>query len=249
MGESFKDKTLGRDVIYCLLNETVIEGDGSTTKVLAGHLFAKIKVADTSSAIGTGTLYANIKLGKATMAQADITLASGDKVVDLGDPFELNSTGEMKYLVGFARSKSINYSKSTVDMTVDKDEFTDQRSDGLVAISGDINGYKLNCNESTSATFKLENMFIDIVVQNGTTTEGSTYEKSTPIVVLALIWQKTINAGGLVEIDVVPAQITSMGDSADYGSATTRNMSWTGCAKSEKGVIPTKCHVTTKAST
>ena len=244
MSEAFKKKTVGRDVISLLMDDTLIVGDG-TLKIEKGHFFAKTKCADSGSVFGTGTKYENIKMRMVAEATEDLTLAVGDEAVDLGNPFEKNADDSWKRLLGYGRSKSVSKSKTTVDMTVDEDEYTDQQSDGLVSLSGSINGYKLNCPDDTSATAKLMSEFMGVVDQTSDDeSEWSSKETTTPILTIAILYQKSINIGEKCEIEIIPCTFTSSEVSADYGSATSINFSWTGNAQSSNGVLP--CTVMTK---
>lgn len=227
------NKSTGRDVWALLFDETTeLVGDGSTVKTTKGHLYAITAIASTSSALPSGLVK-----GQTFYSQSAITLGSGDKVIDLGSPFDDD------LLIGYARSKDITRSKNVVNVTVDADEFDDNRVDPIVAVSGNINGYKVNNLPATSASRKIDAMFGDQVIEaaDGTVT---TMDKNDKICLMGLVYIKELRANNEFEIDIVPCIFTSNGDSTDYGSATSKSVAFTGCAESEKGVKPCTLSVT-----
>lgn len=225
-------KSSGREVWAMLLDEsTVIVGDGSTTTLAAGHLYAIKSKKSAGSALPAGLGEGDVLFGQTGVT---VTLAVGDDVYDLGDPFDTSK------LIGFARSKDITRTKNTIDMTVDGDignGVVDQRIDPLVSVSGNINGLKVNGLPATAASRKIDAMFAKQIIQaaDGTFT---TLDKSDAIVIVALVYINKLRADNSVDIDIVPCVFTSNGDSTDYGSATSKSTAFTGVAKSQNGILP-----------
>lgn len=219
-----KDKSGGRDVIVSLITESAALTTGSTVK---GGYYAVKTVATSSSALPSG-----LEPGMVFCSQTAITLASGDSVIPLSDPW---SSANM---IGFANSKDLSQTKTTFDCTTDADEDSDQRSDGIVARSGNINGIKLNNDEGTSASYKLAAQFIDTVRQTADSIDVESH--STPIVLLAFVYTKTKVSGNMHEVVFLPAMLSSDGESSSYGAATTRQMAYVGCAATDAGTKPTR---------
>lgn len=220
-------KSTGREVWAMLLDDSVvITGDGSTTLATKGHLYGVVAV-DGSTSIPNG-----IGAGDCFFAVSAITFKAGDKVIDLGDIFATTN------LIGYARSKDITRTKSTVDMTVDGDlsDVGDIRVDPIVAVSGNINGYKVNGLPATDASRKIDAKFVKQIIEAN---DGSvtTLDKNDDASLIALIYIKTLRDNE-VDVDIVPCHFTSNGDSTDYGSATSKSVAFTGCASSENGIIP-----------
>ena len=224
-------KSSGREVWAMLLDEsTVIVGDGTKT-LAAGHLYAIKSKASSSSGLPAGLGEGDVLFGQNGVS---VTLAVGDDVYDLVDPFDTDK------LIGFARSKDITRTKNTIDMTVDGDignGVVDQRIDPLVSVSGNINGLKVNGLPATAASRKIDAMFAKQIIQaaDGTFT---TLDKSDEIVIVALVYINKLRADNSVDIDIVPCVFTSNGDSTDYGSATSKSTAFTGVATSENGILP-----------
>lgn len=224
-------KSSGREVWAMLLDEsTVIVGDGTKT-LTAGHLYAIKSKASSASGLPAGLGEGDVLFGQNAVT---VTLAVGDDVYDLGDPFDTDK------LIGFARSKDITRTKNTIDMTVDGDignGVVDQRIDPLVSVSGNINGLKVNGLPATAASRKIDAMFAKQIIQaeDGTFT---TLDKSDDIVIVALVYINKLRADNSVDIDIVPCVFTSNGDSTDYGSATSKSTAFTGVAKSQNGILP-----------
>ena len=230
-------KSTGREVWAMLLDDsTVINTAGALTK---NHLYAIKAKASSGSGLPSGldegdTFY---EVEKTTQT----TLVSGDSVIDLGDPFDKTK------LIGFARSKDISRTKNTVDVTVDADEDSDVRIDPLVAVSGNINGYKINGTPATDAGRKIDAMFVKQIIEaaDGTVT---TIEKSDKTALIALIYIKNLRSDNSVELVIQPCVFTSNGDSTDYGSPTSKSTAFTGNALSENGVKPCVLSVTLPAA-
>ncbi len=220
-------KSTGREVWAMLLDETT---EVTTGNLSANHLYGIKAKASSDSGLPSGLEVGDVLFGQTGVT---VTLASGDIVIDLGDPFDEDK------LIGFARSKDITRTKNTVDMTCDGDlsDYGDVRIDPIVAVSGSINGYKVNGLGATTASRKIDAMFSKQIIQasDGTFT---TVEKSDEIALIALIYIKDLRADNSVDIDIVPCVFTSNGDSTDYGSATSKSTAFTGCASSAKGILP-----------
>ena len=221
-------KSTGREVWAMLLDDSVtLVGDGSTVKTVANHLYCIVAIATGSSVLPTG-----LGVGDCFFSMSALTLAEGDKVIELGDIFDTDK------LIGYARSKDISRTKSTVDMTVDGDlsDTGDIRVDPIVSVSGNINGYKVNGLPATSASRKIDAKFAKQIIEadDGTVT---TMEKNDDVSLIALIYIKTLR-DNQCDVDIVPCHFTSNGDSTDYGSATSKSVAFTGCASSDNGVLP-----------
>ena len=220
-------KSVGREVWAMLLDDSSVVSTGT---LVANHLYAiKTRAASDSG------LPAGLEVGDAFFGQngVTITLATGDSVIDLGSPFDTEK------LIGFARAKDISRTKSTVDMSVDGDlsDTGDVRVDPIVAVSGNINGLKVNGLAPTTASRKIDSMFVKQIVQaaDGTVT---TIKKTDTPVLIAFVYIKTLRADNSVDVDLVPCVFTTNGDSTDYGSATAKTTAFTGCAASPNGVLP-----------
>lgn len=220
-------KSTGREVWAMLLDETT---EVTTGKLSANHLYGIKAKASSGSGLPSGLEVGDVLFGQNGI---DVTLVTGDIVIDLGDPFNEDN------LIGFARSKDITRTKNTVDMTVDGDlsDYGDVRIDPIVSVSGSINGYKVNGLDATTASRKIDAMFAKQIIQasDGTVT---TVEKSDEIALIALIYIKDLRSDNSVDIDIVPCVFTSNGDSTDYGSATSKSTAFTGCASTPKGILP-----------
>ena len=226
-------KSTGREVWAMLLDDsTILIGDGSTVKTVANHLYCIVAVG-TSSVLPSG-----LDAGDCFFSMSALTLASGDKVIELGDIFDTDK------LIGYARSKDISRTKSTVDMTVDGDlsDIGDVRVDPIVSVSGNINGYKVNGLPVTSASRKIDAKFGKQIIEanDGTVT---TLDKNDDTSLIALIYIKTLR-DNQCDVDIVPCHFTSNGDSTDYGSATSKSVAFTGCSASDNGVLPQSLTVT-----
>ena len=220
-------KSTGREVWAMLLDEA---SEVTTGKLSAGRLYGVKAKASSGSGIPSGIGVGDVLFGQTGI---DVTLVSGDVVIDFGNPFE-----EEK-LIGFARSKDITRTKNTVDLTVDGDlsDCGDVRVDPIVSVSGSINGYKVNGLPATSASRKIDAMFSKQIIQSSDGT-FTTIEKSDEVAIIALIYIKDLRADNSVDIDIVPCVFTSNGDSTDYGSATSKSTAFTGCSSSAKGILP-----------
>ena len=145
-------KSTGREVWAMLLDDsTEINTAGALTE---NHLYA-VKAKATTSGIPAGLAVGDCWFEvKVTSPATQTTLVSGDIVIDLGTLFDVTT------LIGYARSKDITRTKSTIDMTVDGDlsDVGDIRVDPIVAVSGNINGYKVNNLPSTSASRKMPSL-------------------------------------------------------------------------------------------
>ena len=227
-------KSTGREVWAMLLDDsTILIGDGSTVKTVKDHLYCIVAFASSSSVLPSG-----LKKGDCFFSLSALTLGSGDKVIELGDIFSTDN------LIGYARSKDISKTKSTVDMTVDGDlsDAGDVRVDPTVSISGNINGYLVNGLPATSASRKIDAKFGKQIIQASDNT-FTTVDKNDDISLIALIYIKSLRDNS-VDVDIVPCHFTSNGASTDYGSATSKSVAFTGCAESAGGVLPQTITVT-----
>ena len=228
MGKALK-KSTGRDVWAMLLDDTTIVKVTTAGTLTKGHLYCVL-------GRGTGSNLPQVGTGYCFFAVSALATVTDDEYIDLGDIYDKAN------LIGFARSKDITRTKNTVDMTVDGDlsDFGDQRVDPIVAISGNINGYKVNGLPASDPSRKIDAKFVKQIVEANDGTV-STIDKNDDVSLIALIYIKSLRDNQL-DVDIVPANFTSNGDSTDYGSATSKSVAFTGCASSENGVLP--CSIT-----
>lgn len=218
-------KSTGREVWAMLLDDSTVTKVTVAGTLTKGHLYCLIGK-------GTGSSLPDVGKGYCFVATTALATVADDEYIDLGDIFDTNK------LIGYARSKDISRTKSTVDMTVDGDlsDYGDQRVDPIVSISGNINGYKVNGLPATDPSRKIDAKFAKqiIVADDNTVT---TLDKDDDTSLIALIYIKTLR-DNQVDVDIVPCHFTSNGDSTDYGSATSKSVAFTGCASSDGGVLP-----------
>lgn len=194
-------------------------GGTSAATIEKGKIYAVTGVAASNSKLG------NLKVGDLFVATSAITPASGD-TVELVTP---------KFLGG-ATDKDLSFEKSTTDITCDKDDATNNITDGTVASSGSITAYDLLDNDEDSAINLIRQRFNKVVTygENGTPTakEGDRTAKD----VLILLWDaRDLDEGEYCAIDFVPALITSLGHAASYGSGQTMPINFTGNDTDEVG--------------
>ena len=221
-------KSTGREVWAMLLDDSTHINTASQPLTL-GHLYAVM-------ARGTGSNIPDVGIGNCFFCVVAISTVADDDVIDLGDIFDVDN------LIGYARSKDISKTKTTIDMTVDGDlsDVGDIRVDPTVAISGNINGYLVNGLPATSASRKIDAKFGTQIIEadDGTVT---TLDKDDDISLIALVYIKSLR-DNQVDVEIVPCHFTSNGASTDYGSVTSKSVAFTGCASSEGGVLP--CTIT-----
>lgn len=172
----------------------------------------------------TGSIFGDMKVGRAFYAAKESeTLAEGDECYEIS-----------LELLGQANSKELSFSKEAMDVTCDKDDLANYSSDGIVTISGSVNGYNL-ADRGYTAIKKLRQMFSDVTV---ITSEGiTTYEaNTTKKCVLFFFWDiRDAKDGDTVMVHQVPAFVTEMGLGSEYGIGQTMDLSIQGCASDEEG--------------
>lgn len=172
----------------------------------------------------TGSIFGDMKVGKAYYSAKDSEeLAEGDECYEVS-----------LELLGQANSKELSFSKEAMDVTCDKDDLANYSSDGIVTISGSVNGYNL-ADRGYTAIKKLRQMFSDVTVIKK---EGiETYEaRTTEKCVLFFFWNlRDAKEGDIVMVHQVPAFVTEMGIGSEYGSGQTMDLSVQGCASDEDG--------------
>lgn len=146
-------------------------------------------------------------------------------------------------LLGYARSKSLDASKSVVDATTDIDDVSDFESDGLVTTTGSINGYDI-VGGSTSAVMKIKEQFAYTVYATagsaGAADSISEVDISTPKNLLMIDWTaREPVEGASAEIDLMPVIFTQASKSVDYGSIRTLNCNFSVVSDDGAGVKPT----------
>lgn len=227
-------KNSGRDVIVTLFKiGATLEGALTDGDSLAIGKYYFIKSLGTSTALPAG-----LKVGLMFYSYAATSLAVGDSVIEVSDPWDTMRT------IGFANSKDLSFSKTTYDATVDYDEFVDTQTEDKVDMSGSFNGFKLiNWKVVDSAVTESNAQFIDNIIQSPEGTEVVT--RKNEILLLGFIYSKEVPLpGATVDMTVVPCVLTGNSEGSAYGNATTQNMTFTGTARSADGAIPCKLTIT-----
>ena len=180
----------------------------------------------------SGSNFGDVEVGKPFIAdKAVTTLPSGDTYVKM-----------KPYFMGFATDKSINLSKNTTQITTDYDEADNYVSDGIVAVSGSIQGSFMIEGAKYSTTM-LKQRFIDIIqIADGAPTvhKAKTTEKD----ILMIIWNaRDAKVGDELEILVQPAFFNSLALGGAYGSPNSFNLDFTGNATDENNFGGATIHV------
>ena len=193
---------------------------GETASTIAkGKLYAVKSVASSGSKLG------NLKVGDIFVATSAITPASGDTVEAVTPKF-----------LGGATDKDLSFEKSTTEITCDKDNATNNITNGVVASSGSVTCYDLLDDDADSAINLIRKRFNKVVTYGSdgapTGAEGDRTEKD----VLLFLWDaRDLDVGEYVAMDIVPALITSQGHAASYGSGQTMPINFTGNDTDEAG--------------
>lgn len=171
----------------------------------------------------TGSKFEGLKVGHAFYASSEVTLTSGDTAVEM--------TFDM---LGFATSKSLSMSKNATDVTADKDESSNFAPDGMVAVSGTVNGYDW-VEEGFTAISKIKTMFNDYIDFTGssvTVHEGDYKSKCC----LAFFWDlRGAKDGDIMDVDFLPSIITGLDHDSSYQSGQTMDLTIQGCATDDEG--------------
>ena len=188
------------------------------TTLEKGHLYWVTAKATTSSIFG------DINVGEAwACVKNSESLAEGDEC------YEINME-----LLGQANSKELTFSKEAMDVTCDKDKMANYAMDGIVTVTGSIDGYNL-MDRGYTAIKKLRQMFGDVNVINS---EGITKYKAetTKKCVLLFFWNlRDLKEGETAQLHVIPAFVTEQGLGSNYGEGQTMSLSLQGCASDDEG--------------
>lgn len=202
-------------LVYILLKN----GEEATT-LKKGVWYAITAKASSSSKFG------NLDVGDLYFCSKDESaLSSGDKAVPM-----------KKLFLGQAQSKTLSESKSTSDVTCDKDKSTNNTCNGIVSASGTINGYDLIDTAEESGINYIRTLFNDVVTyKNGVPTKKTA--DRTAKTLLLFVWDaRDAEEGDLVSCDVAPSIITEKSRDSQYNSPQTMNLSFTVCDSDDDGV-------------
>ena len=178
-----------------------------TAKATSDSAFAALEIGDFFVATGTTAP----------------TLATGDKCVEVTPKF-----------LGGATDKSLNFEKSTVDVTCDKDNANNIVSDGVVVSSGNVNCYDLLQSGETAANRIRQRFNKTVTYAAGAAVVGEL--DRTEKDVLIFVWDaRDLETGEYIGIDFVPAFISSIGHDSAYGSGQTFNANFSGADSDEFG--------------
>ena len=194
-------------------------GTTELTTVALGKIYVITAKATGTSAFG------NLKIGDffvATGATAP-SLETGDKCLEVTPLF-----------LGGATDKDLNFEKSTVNVTCDRDNAANVVSDGTVASSGTVNCYDL-LQTGDTATNKIRQKFNKMVEYSAGTPTGKELDR-TEKDVLIFVWDaRDLETGEYVGIDFVPAFLSSQAHGSSYGSGQTFTVNFTGADSDEAG--------------
>ena len=194
-------------------------GTTELTTVALGKIYVITAKASGTSAFG------NLKIGDFFIATGSTapTLETGDKCIEVTPLF-----------FGGATSKSLNFEKSTTDVTCDRDNAANVVSDGTVVSSGTVDSYDLLQTGDTAANRVRQkfNKTVEYTAGVPTATELDRTEKD----VLIFIWDaRELEVGEYVGVDFVPAFLSSLGHDSSYGSGQTAPVNFTGADSDEAG--------------
>lgn len=233
---------IGDDAVVYHIPESaqaIVEGAASnspSTKV--GYFYAVISAASALSAfhgVKAGGLYF-CSSADATVALA---LAVGDKAVE----FKIDSAN----LLGFARDKSMSFSRNTFDTRTDADKIASQAADVVASISGSISGFNRRQSAGTA-----QSAFMSRFISTNMEKSDGTWESNSPDAVidtLLFMWDgKSISAGDHFEATLLPCYLTSNERGASYGAAAPMSFNFVGTANNEKGASAAFCASTWAAA-
>lgn len=194
-------------------------GTTELTTVALGKIYVITAKASSDSAFG------NLKVGDFFIATGSTapTFGTGDKCIEVTPLF-----------LGGATDKSINFEKSTVTVTCDKDNSANVTSDGVVAGSGSVTAYDLIQTGDTAANRIRQkfNKMVEYASGTPTATELDRTEKD----VLIFIWDaRDLEVGEYVGVDFVPAFLSSQDHGSSYGSGQTFGVNFQGADSDEAG--------------
>lgn len=217
-------KTTGRDALsYAITKGT--ELTGSSSGILKG-IWYYVTARDSSASV----LPEKVAVGRAFLCSlAVVALGAGDSVI----PLTLS-------LLGFARDKQLDASKTVQDSTTDLDDESDSLSDGLVSKTGSINGFDVVDSPTSILKAQFEHTIIATAGAEGTADVITATEKSTPKQLILIDWDGRAPVEGEdIIVDIMPVIFTQMSKGASYGGVKTLNFNYTCVASDEDGCKPT----------
>lgn len=227
-------KQSGRAAVVALITE----GTEVTTGALTLGVFYTVTAKASSSSALT-----KAEIGHQFLCTEATTLAEGDKVVPLSDPWSKES------FLGFANSKSYDENKNTYDQTDDWDDEADNGVENLVNRTGSISGVALNDAPEGCPYNAIMAEFQHTVDQNATTAANQEMKQTTPTRLIAYIDNKEKpKAGDKVDIRFFPVNFTSHGEASSYGGVSTCQFGWSGASATAAGSKPTRVKATIPSS-
>lgn len=217
-------KTTGRDALAYFITK---EEPQTTGSIVVGSWYAVKGKAEADSVLPVA-----LEPGDVFLCSAEKALATGDVVIPL-----------TRELIGFVRDKSIDSSKQTFDATVDEDDTADNQTDGIVAMSGTISGYDLVGKSKGDATSILKGRFSRTIYASIGSGEDTIEVEgvSAPIDLIQIDqFARDAKEGDPIEVLTIPCILTSNGKSSTYGSVTSLNIGFTGCAQDADGIKPSR---------
>ena len=200
----------------------VEEDTKAVTSLEVGKLYHITKKAS------TGSVFGDVLLNKAWYCAKTATLAEGDECHALKLGF-----------LGFVNNKSLNFSKETQDVTVDKDGSKNYITDGNVESSGTLEGYDLMQEGADSAINKIRSRFTSVILVGADATTYIESDTSASDVIL-IVWDaRDLKTGGIFEADLIPCFITSQDRSASYNSPQGMTLNFQGKDSSDDGLLKT----------
>jgi len=182
-------------------------------------------------------LPATMKVGLPFLCSKTATLVaeSGDAVYKL-----------TQKALGFARDKSIDYSKNVVDTTTDMDyPNTSSITEGSVTKTGAVSGYMvIDDKDSALNTFLAQFETIIHAIAGATASDADTYDVKTPsnpVSMLMIDWTAMAYGetgpaeGDCIHIDFVPVRLNQASVSGSKGSAVTLSFNYQGQPTDELG--------------
>lgn len=155
---------------------------------------------------------------------ADPTLGTNDVIYEVTPKF-----------LGGATDKDISFEKSTTDITADKDASTNITSSGVVSSSGSITAYSLIQTGDTAANL-IKKRFNNMVTYDSSGVPTSDGSDRTEKDLLMFVWDaRELGTGEYVEVDFVPAFLSSLAHGSAYGSGQTFTINFSGADTNELG--------------
>lgn len=200
-----------------------VASEKASGALLAGHWYAITKKAEAGT-----TKFGNLEVGHMLYVSksASITPAEGDECVKVDLLF-----------LGSSTSKQLTESKSTSDVTCDKDDSANYVTNGVVSSSGSISGYDLLDPNVESGINYVRAMFNDVVTYGPDGTPTLKSVDKTEKTLLFFMWDaRDAEEGESVGVDVLPAYLTEKSRDSSYGSPQSMNLNFQGCDSDEHGI-------------